>query len=98
MLKITTLAKNMRCLVSKASRLDAPCLCQLSLRRLVLYTCLNHSLYFMFLPPPPSRKAFLGFTWLDPPLLGPTMLSVTLAVIPHCGGPQLARTSSVNQQ
>lgn len=71
MLKITTLAKSIKCLVSKASRPDAPCLCQLSLRCLVLYTCLNHSLYFMVLPPPPSRKACLGFTWLDPPLLAP---------------------------
>ena len=78
MLKITTLAKSIRCLVSKASRLDAPCLCQLSLRCLVLYTHLNHSLYFMVLPPLPSRKACLGFTCLDPPLLGPTVLSVTL--------------------
>lgn len=98
MWKITTLAKSIRCLVSKASRLHAPCLCQLSLRRLVLYTCLNHCLYFTVLPPPPSRKACLGFTRLDPPLLGPTVLSVIQTVTQRCGSPQLARTSSVNQQ
>lgn len=83
-LKITNMVKNIRCLVSKACRLNAlhlwssPCIACLS-------SSLNHPPDFMVLPHH-SRKAFPH--QLDPLLLGPTVPNVMLTVMQDSGGPR----------